>query len=242
MALAQISTLAKGYSPTAPDEAQLTLATIGGTLGRKPPLLYFHGSGDLAPTLMAKAGQKALLEALAQRYAVIAGDFGGQAWGNPAHVDRALEAADYLSTTWGTRDRLTLVAGSMGTLGALRLARLYPHRIRAIAAVIPALDLASLQTFPAIAADLVSAYAPTGYNDATMGATYSPVKYAAQLDPDLPIHLWTASNDTITLPATADAFVAARPQTGRTDVGPLGHSEAAVVNATPALLDWLATT
>ncbi len=239
--LATRTSLGQGYSPTYPDEWQYTSATVRGQRGERPGLLYFHGSGDTAQTLAAKAGQKALLQALAQRYAVLAGDFGGQAWANDRHVSTAVDGADHLEEIWNVTSRFILVAGSMGTLGALRFARLYPHRVRAVAAVIPALDLASLQTFPAIAADLVTAYAPTGYNDATMGATYSPVKYAAQLDPDLPIHLWTASNDTITLPATADAFVNARPQTGRTDVGPLGHSEAAVVNATPAMLDWLAT-
>lgn len=239
MALATLARLSDGYSPTAPAELQYDVATVRGWSGRAPALVYCHGSGDTTTTVLGKPSQKALVDGLAQRYAVTVADLGGQVWGNDTHVARIGEAVAHIQAVTGATSRVVLVAGSMGTLGALGYARAHPERVRAIAAIIPALDLQSL--LAVAAADINAAY-PPAYVDAVHGPTHSPVKYAAALAPGVPIHLWTASNDTLALPATAAAFVAARPATGRTDVGALGHSEAAVAAATPGILDWLATT
>lgn len=240
MSIAVRQSLGQGYSSAAPLEWQYLAGTASAQLGLRPPLVYCHGSGDTATTILAKTGQKALLDALAQRYAIIAPDLGLQAFGNDTHVARIVEAVAYLEATWGTRSRVTLVAGSMGMLGALGYARLYPQKVRAVAGIIPGLDLADLMLRGA-AADINAAYGGA-YNDATMGPTHSPVQYAASLSPSLRIHLWTTSDDTIAVPATATSFVAARPSTGRTNVGALGHSEAAVTASQTSVLDWLATT
>lgn len=240
MPIATLSRLATGYSTANVDEKFWFSATADGWLGAKPPLIYCHGSGHDAVTILSGSGQRPLLDALAQHYSVIAADLGLQAWGNDTHVTRIAEAVNYLATTWGIHGRVTLVAGSMGNLGALGYARAHPENVRAVAGIIPALDLADLMLRGA-ASDINAAYPPS-YNDATMGPTHSPVQYADELDPDLNIHLWTASNDTICVPATAAAFVAARPQTIRTDLGALGHTEAAVSAAQASVLDWLATT
>lgn len=240
MPLAMRTILGQGYSPTAPTEWQYLAGTAKAQIGQRPGLIYCHGSGDTAQTILGKVGQKALIDALAQKYAVIACDLGYQAFGNDTHVARIGEAITYLEATWKTTSRVVLVGGSMGALGALGYARLYPQKVRAVAGIIPGLDLADLMLRGA-AADINAAYGGA-YNDATDGPTHSPVQYAASLDPNLPIRLWTASNDTIAVPATATAFVAARPQTGRVDVGALGHSEAAVTASQTSVLDWLATT
>ena len=240
MPIAQRTILGQGYSPTAPTEWHYLAGTAKAQLGLKPPLIYCHGSGDTAQTILAKTGQKPLLDALAQNYAVIACDLGYQAFGNDTHVARIIEAVTYLEQTWGTRSRITLVGGSMGCLGALGYTRLYPTKVRAVAGIIPGLDLADLMLRGA-AADINAAYGGA-YNDATDGPTHSPVQYAASLSSSIPIRLWTANNDTIAVPATAAAFVAARPATFRTDVGALGHSEAAVTASITSVIDWLATT
>lgn len=241
MTLALRTQLGQGYSPTAPTEWQYFSSVNRGWLGQKPALIYCHGSGDTAATILAKTGQKALIDALSQEYAVLACDLGLQAWGNDRHVQAIEEAVTYIEATRGTSGQIVLVGGSMGNLGALGYLRLHPEKVRAYVGIIPALDLANLNLIPAVASDLTIAYGAP-YNDATMGPTHSPVRYAASLDADVPIHLWTASNDTITVPSTADAFVAARPQTLRTNVGALGHSEAAVTAAQASVLSWLATT
>lgn len=238
MPLALRTIFGEGYSPTAPTEKQWDLGTIRAARGDKPPMIYCHGSGDTATTIQAKTGQLALLRALAQDYMICAADLGLQAWGNDTHVARIGEAIDHLEATYGTSGPVTLVTGSMGNLGGMGYARLYPENVTAIAAIIPATDLANLYANPLITADMNLAY-PPAYDNATMGPTHSPVMYASTMDPDLPIHLFTASNDTITVPSTAAAFVAARPQTERTDLGALGHSEAAVTASVPLVVEWL---
>lgn len=239
MSLATRAILGQGYSPAAPTEWHYLAATVRGQRGERPGIVYCHGSGDNARTILSKAGQRPLIDALAQRYAVVAADLGLQAWGNDTHVQRIGEAITHLRATWGVTGPVILVAGSMGNLGALGYARLHPENVRAIAGIIPALDLADLMLRGA-AADINAAY-PPAYNDAAMGPTHSPVKYAATLDADLPIRLWTTSNDPICVPATATAFVTARPQTVRTDLGALGHTEAAVAAAQASVLAWLRT-
>lgn len=240
MAIAQRSVLGQGYSAVDPTEWQYLAGTAAAEVGLKPGLIYCHGSGDTAQTILSKTGQKALLERLAQNYAVIACDLGYQAFGNDTHVARIAEAIAYLEATWGTRSRVVLVGGSMGALGALGYARQFPAKVRAVAGIIPGLDLADLMLRGA-AADINAAYGGA-YNDVTDGPTHSPAQYADELDPDIQIHLWTASDDTIAVPATASAFVAARPSTERTNVGALGHSEAAVTASISGVVDWLATT
>lgn len=240
MPLALRTLLGQGYSPTAPTEWHYLSGTAKAQLGQRPTLVYCHGSGDTAQTVLGKTGQKALLDALSQKYAVISCDLGLQAFGNDTHVARIVEAVAYIENSWGASGAVTLVGGSMGALGALGYTRLYPERVRAVAGIIPGLDLADLMLRGA-AADINAAYGGA-YNDATDGPTHSPVQYADELGPDIPIHLWTASDDTITVPATADAFIAARPQTGRTNVGALGHSEAAVTASISGVVAWLATT
>lgn len=239
MPVALRTSFGQGYSTTAPTELQFFTGTTRAWRGDRTTLIYCHGSGDTATTLLTKSGQRPLINSMAQNFAVIAPDLGLQAtWGNDLHVTLIDEAIDYVETTYGTSGRVILVAGSMGTLGALAYALNHPEKVRAVAAIIPGLDLADLMLRGA-AADINAAYGGT-YDDVTEGPTHSPVQYAGDLDPNIPIHLWTCSNDTITVPATADAFVAARPQTERTNIGALGHTEAAVTAAQASVLDWLA--
>lgn len=232
--------LGQGYAPTATTEWQFVSGTTPAWRGDKPLLVYCHGSGDTATTVLKKSGQKPLIDALAQRYIVIAADLGYQAFGNDIHVTRITQAITYLQGITGNTDPVTLLGGSMGNLGGMGYVRAHPENVRAYVGIIPGLDLSDLMLRGA-AADINAAYGGA-YSDAVHGPAHSPVHYADDLDPAVPMHLWTASNDTICVPATADAFVASRPSTLRTDVGALGHSEAAVAAAHASVLEWLATT
>lgn len=232
-----------GYAAAAPSENYLMVGSLRSWQGKNPPLVYCHGSGGSAATAfnMYYPGQIALLTALAQRYMVIAPDLGLEAWGNNNHVARIGDAITYLRNRFGyaTSQKITLVAGSMGTLGAIRYARLNPTAVTAVAAVIPALDLADLMTRGAATA--INAAYGGSYDDATMGATYSPAKYASVMNASVPIHLFTASNDSICVPATASSFVTARPSTLRTNIGATDHSEASITAAVGPLTNWLLT-
>lgn len=238
MTLPTRSTLGVGYSTTAPTERQYVASTYHGWRGELPPLIYCHGSGDTAETVPGKSGQAVLLAALAQRYTVVAADLGLQVWGNDTHIARVADAVAYAASL-GATGKVTIVTASMGTLGGLGYLLRNPGNVRAAGCVIPALDLEQLLS---VAASEINAAYPPAYDDAVNGPTHSPVKYAASLPTTVPIHLLTSSTDAIVLPSTADAFMAARPATKRTDIGTAGHSEASILAAVAPLTSWLLAT
>lgn len=201
-------------------------------------IIYCHGSGGTAATVYADTNvQRPLINQIAADATVSAADLGGQTFGNNTAITRIGQAVTYLRSTWGQSGPVVLVAGSMGVLGAMSYTLANPTEVAAIAGVIPGLDLADLMLRGA-AADINAAY-PPGYNDGTDGPTHSPVQFAGSLPAGLPIKLWTSSNDTICVPATADAFVAARPQTERENLGALGHTDAAIVAATASMVAFV---
>ena len=225
----------QGYSASAPTESYCAVTSERGMKGQLPVLIYCHGSGHDAYTQMSSLypGQKALITAMAKDYFVIGADLGLQGgWGNDLHRQRIEDLVAFVGTRWGfDTTKVSLMAGSMGCLGALQYARVNPGKVRNMALIIPAVDLADLLLRGA-AADINAAYGGA-YNDATDGPTHSPVQYAASLPSSIPIDLFTASDDTLTVPATATAFVNARPLTRRRNLGALGHSDNAVAAAIP---------
>lgn len=231
------TTFGPGYSAVATSENSFILGSNKAWKGERRPLVYCHGSGGTAQSATSNVTERALLRALAQDYLVIAADLGLQAWGNDTHSERIGEARSHLATYGATGD-LTLVAGSMGNLGAFGYFRTHQSDIRAVAGIIPCVDLDSIYALGA-AADINIAY--DTYDTNTDGPLHSPVRYASTLDANVPVHLFTASNDTLVLPATATAFVAARPPTLRTNLGALGHSDAAVAASIEPVCNWLKT-
>lgn len=196
-------------------------------------LAFFHGSGHTATTTLQTVETDDMLRDLARRQTVFVGDFALQSWANPAGIARSVDGLDYMAAQLGVVEPVVLVAGSMGFALAAALTLAHPARVKAIAGIIPLTDIADVRLRGA-AASVDAAY-PPGYNDLTDGPTHSPVHFADELPADLPIHLWTTSDDPIVPPATADAFVAARPQTGRTNLGPMGHTNAAIAAAANGL-------
>lgn len=229
----------QGYSVAAPSEWHYLIGSNRSWLGQNPLVVYCHGSGGTALNILGDAGQREMLFRLSEHHMVIAGDFGFQAFGNDTHRERIGEAIAYARDRFGVSGPVIMVGGSMGALGALGYALVEPDEVRGVAAFIPGLDLADLMLRGA-ATDIDAAY-PPAYDDETDGPLYSPVQFAANLDPDLPISLFTASDDTISVPATADAFVAARPQTARVDLGALGHSTAAVTASVEPIMEFVTT-
>ncbi len=201
---------------------------------RRPPLVWCHGNNGTA--LADHLGYGSAMRILAQRYTVIAADLGFNTWGNDLGITRVGQALDYLVTAWGVGGRAVLVGASMGNAVAMNYAVRFPERIKAVAGVIPVVDLNAPPENPA-KASLDAAY-PPAYSDAQYG-DHNPLLFADELPADMPIGLWTSSNDPLAYPSTATAFVAARPQTLRVDIGALGHSGVNV--AAPSVADWLAT-
>lgn len=195
-------------------------------------VIFCHGSGDTATTVYTKPDFNNLCRATAQRWRTLAADFGGQTFGNDTAIARIHEAVAWLGS-----DPVVLVAASMGVANALAYTLAYPETVACVAGIIPLLDMASI--IPLGYGDDLDAAYPPAYDDATDGPTHSPIQFATQLPADLPIALWTASNDPLALPATAAAFVTARPQTTRTSVGALGHSGASVTAARAGVVEFI---
>lgn len=223
-------------------ETQIVLGTRDSWAGSvSTAVLDLHGSGSSAFAQHDVFQTRALMNGIAAFTTVLTADFGLQTWGNDTFALRAESARAHLEADWGLTEKLVLVAASMGFLNACNYARTHPERVAAIAGVVPGCDLTDLW------ANRGAGPGPGGIDEAFGGAydpevdgpVYNPVEFAASLDPDIPIHLWTAPDDLITVPSTADAFVAARPQTGRTILPTGGHSMASIANATPAVIAWV---
>lgn len=216
-------------------EQDVTLMTTHVPTAGRTPLIWCHGNyGTAAADFAAYDTQ---LRLLAQRHTVIAADLGFNTFGNPIGTTRVGQAIAYLAASWGSSGPAVLVGASMGAAVALNYARVHPENVAAVACIIPALDLNVANDHPA--ADEIDLAYPPAYDDAVHGPTYSPVQFARSLPGGMPIHLWTSSNDPTVAPATADMFVARRPQTGRTDIGAQGHGGISL--AVPKVADWLTT-
>jgi pimeloyl-ACP methyl ester carboxylesterase len=202
----------------------------------RTPLVWCHGNNGT--TLTDHSGYNLQLRQLAQRHTVIAADLGYNTFGNATGVTRVGQALDYLAASHGASGKAVLVGASMGGAVALNYAVRYPERVTAVVGIIPTLSLDAADASP-VAANIDAAY-PPAYDPANPAhLAHDPVAFADDLPAEIPVHLWTSSNDPLCLPAHTAAFLAARPLTQHTDLGPLGH--AGIDVAVPLAVQWLAT-
>lgn len=229
----------KGISPSAPTEQFMR---VGGIRTDRQTehrgILFVHGSGGTALQVAGDPYQKALIDGVSlglNRATIVSADWGFETYGNDLAMSRLDDGYTYLRSR-GADVRIGLIGGSMGSCNILNWAYRNPGKVAFVAATIPLVDLADIYARYAPAkTGMDAAYGGT-YNDATMGAMHSPIKFATKMNPDLPITLYTASDDAICVPATATAFIAARPQTKRVNVGALGHTPLAMYTALSAVL------
>lgn len=222
------TSFSRGRITSAPTEYDL-IYDRGHYPGRSEiPIVFCHGSGENATTTMSNPYSNHMMNVLARRNKVVAGDFGGQTWGNDTAISRIDEAVSYVGGS------AILIGASMGACSALNYTRAHPTKVLAVAGIIPLLDLSTLISL-GYTAQINAAY-PPAYDDEVHGPTHSPVQYAQTLPEDLPIALWTSSNDPLALPSTADEFVSLRPQTERFNLGPQGHNGAL---STDSLAAWI---
>lgn len=201
-------------------------------------IIYCHGGLDTAASAFGKTAQHRLMAAAARHATVHVGDLGGDTFGNDTGTDQVESQVAYARATWGVVGPLGFIGTSMGFITATNYALLHPDDVAFIAGVIPGIDLADLHT-RGTTGTLIDAAYPPAYNDATDGPDHSPIQFADQLPDDLPIHLFTTSNDPLSVPATADAWITARPQDERTDLGALGHTEAAIAASVAPVTAWV---
>lgn len=180
-------------------------------------------------------------EGLARKYTLMSALLGGSiTFGNDDCIAATDDAFDYLVADWFADEPITLVCASMGFCTATNYAVRNPTRVKAIAGIIPATDIDWLHTndAPPVPADIDSSYAG-GWSQATYGADHNPVTFAPDMDPDLPIKLWYAPDDTRVPPSLPLAYQAARPQTELQRLPAGGHTDQSILNSLDGVLEWL---
>lgn len=197
-------------------------------------IVFCHGSGQ-TPDQFISALKTMYFQT--HRFAVsIAGEIGGQTWGSDLVVTRIGQAIAFLQTQ-GVTGPVALVGASMGTCSALNYAYRYPENVASVSCVIGLVDLENAYANPYLVGRRPEM--EDIYGDPPDFSGHNPVDFAADMDPDLPIHIWGASDDVLVPPATHAEFIANRPQTGYTDLGPVGHTQVAWENSLPEMVPFM---
>lgn len=206
-----------------------------------PLLVYLHGATGTGAGNAADLNEAHLIRLLARRFLVLASDWGGPlTFANDTAIARVHGGIAAARTALNVDARPVVVVGmSMGAGLGLAYALEHPDQVAAVAGMIPMLDVADIRdnNRGGLGAAVDAAYGGT-YSDSTHGPVHSPVRFAEQLPEDLPVAVWTSSNDTSAVPATAAAFLAARPQTTAFSLGAAGHSTASIAGTQAAIAAW----
>lgn len=201
-----------------------------------PGVVWCHGhtSATYPSTTVQTQGPDAgtIPYALAEKWPLISADLGGNVWGNDTAIARVGLSKTYLQGTAAYQPQakaggVFLVGGSMGAAAALNWARQNLSSVKAIALLIPAVDVDDIHdnNRNGYAAEIETAYTNLAGWDAAV-STHNPVTYAAELT-GIPIKVWYSSSDPICVPATASAFATASGATLRS-LGAVGHTSATV--------------
>jgi len=166
-----------------------TVETSAGTIVIRPAapegdvVVYFHGAGQTATTVLDDPETSALVDSLVRAgYTVASRDAGGNSWGDDSSVRDYVDLVADVRPA-GPRAHVFFVAESMGAVAAAQVAA--RTDVSAWAAVYPVCDLASIVD-PVLRSQIVAAYgesAPAGR---------SPVAW-----PDVPVATWASPDDTV---------------------------------------------
>lgn len=220
-----------GSGRYAASEKDVLVATPAGLAGGIRGVIFCHGlnADATAPRDYAAIGELHLVNAIAEVFPVLSIDAGGTAaMGNATAVARVGDAVTYAQGTLGWKAGTVLLVGaSMGTFSVLNYAKANPSKVGAVVCVNSAIDLNDIvvNNRGGYAATVNTAYGGT-YNNGTQGPTCNPASYAASYS--TPTRLFYSSDDTIAIPSTITAFAAAATNVTATNVGALGHTEAAI--------------
>lgn len=211
------------------------------TGARTQAALWCHGDGGTAAP--SSLTMEAFFKGIAKDYTLLTADLYATAtFGNDPSMLASEDALDYAVASWSAVEPIIVIGASMGAATALNIAKRWPARVRAVVGIIPATDIDYMHSNSAapIPADIDASYPPTGWSQATYGADHNPITFAATLDPDLPIKLWYAPDDTFIPTSMPLAFQAARPQTELEELPAGGHTDASILNSLTSVRAWLA--
>lgn len=190
------------------------IVTHGHGADHTSPVFGPYGVPPGVPAALADAGMP-----------VLSIDAGGtQPWGNDTSIARVADGWSYIKSQFGAKsDQVLIYGASMGALIALNWAKANPGLVAAMALHLPVTDLADIHDNNRIgyAVEIETAFGgAAGYAAAI--AAHNPIANASAFS-DIPIKMWYASNDTVVMPATVDAFASA---TGakKASLGAVGHT------------------
>lgn len=219
----------------------ITVATVQGWAGQQPKgLVFCHGSGGSAGRSVDDPSINYLVNKLAQTTVLQTGDWALQAWGNQDAIDAVDEGVDDLLNNWGVQLPVAVVGASMGGTTALNYAFYHPTKVSCVVGLIGLTDLGAFYDRWSLIDSSVSAQIDTAYGgsfDEADRQAYSPVEFADRFPEDMPIGLWTSSNDPIVLPAYHASFIAKRPQTYQNVFGAYGHG--GIAQSAETLVPWV---
>lgn len=223
-------------------ENDIVVGTRKAFAGEGKPLIYCHGAEANAPLVWSDPEERNLVRQLAQHFTVGVADLANAVFGNDTGRLRVEQNRTYLAgAPWHADDPVVLVGGSMGAITALGYLKEYgPTNVAALILYIPALDIADVYEMtqvPGTVPPLIDAAYGGTYDDEVHGPDYSPVQFASDLDPDIPIYLYYGGVDPVARPETVEAFVDARPQTVAESLGPYGHTQVAITVATGPVVE-----
>lgn len=200
-------------------------------------VIWCHGAGGGAVSGFDGSNNARLLRCIGTDRPLIIADLGGALnWGNDTSMARMDDAYDLLTGQFGAEIGKVFVAGgSMGTITALNWAKLHPELVAGFASVLSVFDIEDVRANNRgnQAAGINTAYGGT-YVDATLRATKNPAYWITQGTPlaGIPMRIWYSDDDDIAIPSIGATFAAAAFASGsdviRTNLGSLGHTDAAV--------------
>lgn len=209
------------------------MAVLNGT---RRGVVFCHGATGSAHGWVGPSTAKQIRALSAAGYPIISADlsdpiYARSNWGNDDHIDAIGDARSYLEANFGAKaDKVILFASSMGTAGALAYAKQNLSTVLVVAAQIPVLDVNAMYVSDAggFRSDIETAYGityPTAIPDI---ADHSPVAFGASDLLNLPVGLWTSTDDNIASDTSdAQAWInagAAGADVTLTDIGAVGHT------------------
>lgn len=160
---------------------------------------------------------------------LIAGDFGGQAWGNDTVVSRIDSAWAVLKARFPSMrtDKLCLLGGSMGGAAVARYSQLHPERVAAVVGLIPLWDLTAFYTanVGGKQPEIAGAWGVTA--PAALPSS-ADIATNAHLAAGIPTLAGYSTVDTTVLPAWVTAYTTAVGGTAIITDSTYGHSDQAV--------------
>lgn len=199
--------------PPMPTQIDVVCSSIG-VPSPKRALIICHPRAATADAMFSDPLWTRLYQDLSEKYVVSVSDLGGPlTWGNNLTSSAISGIKSMLETDWGTSGKIGLLGISMGGLAALNYAKSSPGSVAFVCGMVPALNLADLQTVSGgiYETEIDNAYGGN-YEEGSEGPIYSPYVYRASYPAStVRTAFWYTEADDITRPQWVTAMQAAQP-------------------------------